>query len=162
MNIRARPVFRLLAAAMALAAILLTRRAAALIALNLTANSGLGFGRIVATATAGTVTVSPLGGRTSSGGVVLGSGFGASAAAFTVSGQPNTGYSITLPSSCTLSGGGSSMTADSFLSNPVNGMNVDVGPGGTASLTVGATLHVGASQRSAAYSGTYMVTVAYD
>jgi hypothetical protein len=152
----------LLAAATALVAVLLTRRAGAQVAIGLTANSSLGFGRIVATATAGTVTVSPLGGRSSSGGVVLGSGFGKGAAAFTVSGQANAGYSIMLPSSCTLSGGGSSMTVDTFLSNPLNGQNVDVGPGGTASLTVGATLHVGASQRAATYSGTYAVTVAYD
>ncbi|HXO20042.1 MAG TPA: DUF4402 domain-containing protein [Thermoanaerobaculia bacterium] len=158
MRVRAR---QLLAAAMALGAILLTRRAAAVIAIDLTTNSNLGFGQIVATATAGTVTVSPLGGRTASGGVLLGNGFGASVASFAVSGQPNAGYSVTLPSSCVLSGGGSSMTADTFLSNPASAQNL-VGPAGTASFTLGATLHVGGGQRSASYSGTYAVNVAYD
>lgn len=155
------PVRPLLAAAMALAAVLFTRRASAVIAIDLTTNSNLGFGRIVATATAGTVTVSPLGGLTSSGGVVMGNAFGASAASYSVSGQPNAGYSITLPSSCTLSGGGSSMTADGFLSNPASGQSL-IGPGGTGSFSLGATLHVGASQRSAPYSGAYALTVAYD
>ena len=158
MRLRARP---LMAAATALVAILLARRAAAVIAIDLTANANLGFGQIVATTTAGTVTVLPQGGRTSSGGVVLGNGFAASAAAFAVHGQPNAAYSITMPSSCVLSGGGSSMTADSFLSYPPSGQNL-VGSAGTASFTAGATLHVGANQRSAAYSGTYAITVSYD
>jgi len=158
MRLRAR---RLIAAATALVAMLLAHRAAAVVAIDLTANADLGFGQIVATTAAGTVTVPPQGGRTSSGGVVLGNGFAASAAAFTVHGQPNAAYSITLPSSCVLSGGGSSMTADGFLSNPPSGQNL-VGPAGTASFTAGATLHVGAGQRSAAYSGTYAITVSYD
>ena len=158
MRLSARP---LMAAATALVAILLARRAAAVIAIDVTANADLGFGQIVATTTAGTVTVPPQGGRTSSGGVVLGNGFAASAAAFTVHGQPNAAYSITLPSSCVLSGGGSSMTADSFLDSHHNGMTV-VGPTGMASFTAGATLHVAARQPSAAYSGTYSVTVSYN
>jgi hypothetical protein len=158
MRSKARP---LMAAATALVAVFVAHRAAAVIAIDLTANANLGFGQVVATATAGTVTVPPQGGRTSSGGVVLGNGFAASAAAFIVHGQPNAAYSITLPSSCVLSGGGSSMTADSFLSNPPSGQNL-VGSAGTASFTAGATLHVGASQRSAAYSGTYAITVSYD
>jgi len=149
------------AAAAALVAILLARPAGAVIAIDLAANADLGFGQIVATTTAGTVTVLPQGGRTSSGGVVLGNGFAASAAAFSVHGQPNAAYSITLPSSCVLSGGGSSMTADSFVSNPPGGQNL-VGAAGTASFTAGATLHVSANQRSAAYSGTYAITVSYD
>ena len=158
MRLRART---LIAAATALVAMLVAHRAAAVIAIDLTASADLGFGQIVATTAAGTVTVPPLGGRTSSGGVVLGNGFAASAAAFSVHGQPNAAYSITLPSSCVLSGGGSSMTADSFLSNPPGGQNL-VGAAGTASFTAGATLHVGANQRSAAYSGTYAITVSYD
>jgi hypothetical protein len=48
----------------------------------------------------------------------LGKGFAASAASFTVHGQPNAAYSITLPSSCVLSGADGSMTADTFVSNP--------------------------------------------
>ena len=158
MRLRAGP---LMAAATALVAILLAHRAAAVTPLNLTANANLGFGKIMATATAGTVTVSPMGAITSSGGVVLGNGSAASAANFTVQGQPNASYSITLPTSVVLSGGGSSMTADSFLDSHHNGMTV-VGPTGMASFTAGATLHVAARQPSAAYSGTYSVTVSYN
>jgi hypothetical protein len=151
----------ILAATVAVIALLPPRHAAAIIAADLIANSSLTFGRLVATATAGAVTVSPSGARTSSGGVVLGSAFGASAAAFTVNGQPNAGYTIMLPSSCALSGGGGAMTVDTFLSGPANGQNL-VGSNGTASFTVGATLHVGASQSSASYSGSCVVMIAYD
>ncbi len=150
---------RLAAAAMILLAMLPTR-GAAVIAIDVTTQSNLGFGQIVATTTSGAVTVSPAGGRTRSGGVVLGNGFGVSAASFAVTGEPNTGYSITLPSPCTLSGGGSSMTADGFTSSPSGAGNL--GPSGTQSVSMGATLHVGSGQAAAAYAGTYAVTLAYN
>lgn len=149
-----------LVALLLLLAILLARRAAAVVGINLTANSNLGFGQAVATVTPGAVTVSPEGVRTVSGGVVLGNGFGASAASFTVTGEPNVNYSITLPSSGVLTGAGSSMSVDEFTSSPDGSGNL--GPGGTQVVTLGATLHVGAPQLSAAYSGTYFVTVSYN
>ncbi|MEO8505739.1 MAG: DUF4402 domain-containing protein [Acidobacteriota bacterium] len=125
-----------------------------------TTQGNLGFGQIVATTVAGTVTVSPVGSRTSSGGVLLGNGLGVSAATFAVIGEPNASFSITLPTPCTLSSGGSSMTLDSFTSHP-NGSG-NLGPAGSQSVTLGATLHVGAAQAAAAYSGSYNVTVAYN
>jgi hypothetical protein len=151
--------FRLAAPAMILLAMLPTR-GAAVIAIDVTTQSNLGFGQIVATTTSGTVTVSPASSRTRSGGVVLGNALGVSAASFAVSGEPNTGYSITLPSLCTLSASGSSMTADAFTSSP--GGSGNLGPSGSQSVTLGATLHVSSGQAAAAYSGTYSVTVAYN
>jgi len=152
--------FRFVAAAIQLFAMFFPTLAEAVIALDVTAQSNLVFGQVVATSTSGTVTVSPTGGRTQSGGAVLANGFGVSAASFAVTGEPNTSYSITLPSSCTLSGGGGSLTVDGFTSSP-NGTGM-LGPGGTQSVTLGATLHVGSGQRSAAYSGTYAITLAYN
>ncbi len=126
----------------------------------LSANSNLSFGQIVATRSPGSVTVTPGGVRSSSGGVVLGRTVGFSPASFTVSGDANANYVITLPASVTFSAGGKSMTVDTFTSNPSG--SGTLGAAGTQTLSVGATLHVGSAQQSSAYSGSYAVTVAYD
>jgi len=128
--------------------------------IDLITNANLGFGQLVATTTSGTVTVSPSGGRSTSGGVVLGSSAGVSAAAFTVTGHPLLAYSITLPSSCSLSGGGSSMNVDTFTTNP--SQSGVLGSDGTQAMTLGAKLHVAAMQPKAVYSGTYTVVVNYN
>jgi len=149
----------LAAMTMALLALAPTPRAAAVIALEATTQSNLAFGQIVATSSAGAVTVWPNGSRTASGGVVLGNAFGVSAASFAVTGEPNSSYGITLPSPCTLSAAGASMTADVFTSNPSG--SGSLGPSGTQTVTMGATLRVGSRQVSAGYSGSYAVTLAY-
>ena len=68
-------------------------------------------------------------------------------------------YSITLPSSATLTSGGDTMTIDTF--------NHDAGgtptlSGGSDTFNVGATLNVGATQAGGTYSGTFSVTVNYN
>lgn len=149
-----------LALAAALLAISLPGGADAVLPIDLTTGANLGFGKVVATATAGTVTVAPSGSRSAAGGVALGNAMGASPASFTVTGEPNTAYSITLPSAVALSAGASSMTADGFTSTPSGEGNL--GPSGTQTIAVGATLHVGAQQSPAFYSGTYLVVVSYN
>jgi hypothetical protein len=128
--------------------------------LAVTTRSDLGFGQLVATASSGTVTVSPAGGRTYGGGVILANGLGVSAGAFALTGDLHASYSITLPSECTLSGGGGSMTVDQFSSSPSGAGSL--GPAGSQMVTLGATLHVGAAQASGSYSGTYAVMLAYN
>jgi hypothetical protein len=152
--------WRRVAVAMAVLSLLPARETAAA-PLAATNQSDLGFGQIVATATPGTVTVSPSGGRTASGGVVLGNGFGVGAATFAVSGDPDTSFSITQSGPCTLSASDSSMTADLSVSSLPSGAGV-LGPNGTLTVTVGATLSVGARQAAGAYSGTYHFTLAYN
>jgi len=149
----------LTAAGTALGVILLTR-AAATLGIALTTNSGLKFGQIVATASPGTVMVTPAGFRSASGGVALGSSFGVAPASFTVTGDANASYSITLPGSVSLSGGTGSMMVDTFTSSP-NGSG-NLGAGGTQILSMGATLHVGAGQHSTSYSGFCAVDIAYE
>jgi hypothetical protein len=154
-------ISRLLGAATTLLAMFSTRGAGALLPLVVLNLSNLGFVQVLATTTSGTVTLSPSGGRTRSGGAFLGNGLGVSAAAFTIIDAPFASYSITLPSSCTLAAGGSSMTANGSTSSPSGTGNL--GLLGTQTVTLGATLHVGPGQAAAAaYSGTYSVTLAYN
>ncbi|HEY3348630.1 MAG TPA: DUF4402 domain-containing protein [Thermoanaerobaculia bacterium] len=128
-------------------------------AISLTKNADLAFGDLTSGATAGTVRIAPNGNRTRTGGVtLLASPVGA--ASFTVStptGSRN--YTIVLPGSATLtSGGGFTMTVNAFTSTPSGSGKTN---GGTLqqTLTVGATLQVGANQRPGTYSGTFLVTV---
>ncbi len=112
---------------------------------------------MLTTGTAGTVTVTPAGAR-SSVDVDLFGGF-PSAATFNVTGASGANYSITLPSSATLTSGGNTMTVDTYTD--------DAGAtptlvGGSDTFNVGATLHVGATQVSGTYSGTFAVTVNYN
>jgi hypothetical protein len=127
--------------------------------IGLTPPSTLAFGRAVASSSPGTVVVSPAGDRTSTGGVTLINGGVAGAASFTVTGNANAAYSITF-STATLSGGSASMTIDAFTCSPTSSA-WNLGASGSQIVYVGATLHVGASQAAAAYSGSYAVTVAY-
>lgn len=137
-----------------------TRGRAADLPLAVTTQSQLGFGQMVATASPGTVTVSPAGGRTRAGGTFLGNAFGVGAGSFALTGNPNASYSITLPADCTLSGSAGDLAVDLFATNPSDAGTL--GPTGSQVMTLGATLHVGAAQASGTYSGTYAVTLAYN
>ena len=73
----------------------------------------LKFGQIVRSASAGTVTLAAAtGDRSAMGGVTLGLVDGARAAEFAVTGEPSYAFSITLPTSITLSKSGSNATMD--------------------------------------------------
>lgn len=127
---------------------------------DLITTDNLGFGKIVATGATGAVTVTPDGSRSASGGAALGGPFGTSAAGFTAGGLANASYSITLPLSALLTSGLQTMTVDTFTSSPSGSGNL--GPGGSQTVKVGATLHVGASQGQGAYSGTFVVIISYN
>ncbi|MDP1536349.1 MAG: DUF4402 domain-containing protein [Burkholderiales bacterium] len=132
---------------------------AAVIAISNT--QGLVFGKFVA-ASGGTITVSPAGVRSASGGVVLVSSGAGAAAQFAVSGDANVAYAISLPGDGTvsLSSGANSMAVNVFTSSPnLSGL---LGAGGTQTLLVGATLSVGGNQASGGYSGAFVVTVNYN
>jgi hypothetical protein len=147
--------FRIAAAAILLAVVASSAEAA----ISLTKTADLAFGDLTSGATAGTVRIAPGGGRTRTGGVtLLASTTGA--ASFTVStpsGSRN--YSIVLPASTTLtSGGGFTMTVNTFRSNPGGSGTTSAGAH-TQTLNVGATLQVSANQKPGTYTGTFTVTV---
>jgi Domain of unknown function (DUF4402) len=139
----------------------------------ITNSAGLAFGSFVAGA-GGTVTVSPLGVRTNTGGVVLIPAGGGAAASFNVVGRqrganqnPNHthSYSITLPANgtVTITSGANSMAVNNFVSNPPAGNGTGTLAVGTITqtLTVGARLTVAAGQAPGSYSGTFNVTVVF-
>ncbi len=125
--------------------------------ISISSTGDMDFGTMLTTGTAGTVTVTPAGAR-SSVNVDLFGGLPA-AAAFNATGASGQTYSITLPSSATLSSGGNTMTVDTFTDDAGATPTLS---GGSDTFNVGATLHVGATQVSGTYSGTFSVTVNYN
>lgn len=130
-------------------------------ALSVAQTAELGFGAMTTGSTGGSASISTSGGRTCSGGVQCLATDAGGPARFTVSGDPLTNYTITLPSSVTLSDGAShSMTVDSFVDSL--GGTGTTNLSGTDSFTVGATLQINAGQPVGGYSGEFTVTVNYE
>ena len=127
---------------------------------GITNSRGLAFGELVSSVTLGTAAVSPAGARTLTGGVSSGNSGGVTSASFTVTGLPLFTYSITFGGSGLLTSGSHTMTVDTFASTPSG--SGQLGLLGSQTLTVGATLHVSASQSSGSYTGTFSVTVVYN
>jgi spore coat protein U-like protein len=141
---------------------------------TLSKTGDLHFGSITPSGTAGTVTVSPAGVRTSNGGVILAGG-SPTAASFSGQGSRNQQIRITfdiLGATLNRTIGGASMTANNFIAQGLlaNGL-APLGSSGTGqrfriaatsgafSFTVGARLNVSANQAPGAYVGTFDVTV---
>ena len=116
----------------------------------------MNFGNIVAGA-AGTVALSVTNNRTATGVTLPTATPGTvSAAVFTVTGLANSTYSISLPAAFTITGAGTPMTVDNFVSTPTP---TGVLALGTQVLTVGATLHVAANQAAGLYTNPTGLTV---
>lgn len=131
-------------------------------AIAISSTATLNFGQIAPSGTAGTVSVSTAGVRSSAGGVTLGNQVTVAAATFAVTGAPNNLYTVVLPADGTItltSGGSPAMAVDGFVSDPASPGTLN--GGGSDTLRVGATLSVGVNQPNGNYSGTFNVTVAY-
>src|SRR5665647_1337739 len=118
--------------------------------LALTKVSDMNFGTIAVTGTAGTVVLGTDNSRTAVGPALVPPAAGV-AASFTVSGDGNRTFAITLPANgtVTLISGGNSMAANTFVHNAGASPALNAG---TAAFTVGATLSVGAAQASGIYT----------
>jgi hypothetical protein len=125
--------------------------------ISISVGADMEFGTMLTTGTAGTVTVTPAGAR-SSVNVDLFGGV-PSAASFDVTGESGQIYSIILPSSATLTSGGDTMTVDTFTDDAGASPTL---VGGSDTFNVGATLNVGATQAAGTYSGTFAMTVNYN
>lgn len=127
---------------------------------TVTATRNLALGRFVAAA-GGTITLTPDGVRSSTGGIILLAGGSATSASFSLAesgtGTPLAWTSITLPASATLTSAGASMTLTNFTSNPEHRFTA-----GAQDLSVGATLQVGPNQAAGNYTGSFSVSVNYE
>ena len=124
----------------------------------ITKDVDMNFGNLAVNASVGTVVITPAGARSATGGVsFLAATPGTiTAASFTVTGLAAATYSITLPvGAITISSGANNMTVDTWTSSPTPTGTLT---GGTETLTVGATLNVGASQAA----GTYISPTPFD
>jgi hypothetical protein len=128
--------------------------------ITLTNTQGLAFGNIASSAATGSVTISPLGIRSHSGGVTPSAIGTYNNAVYTATGENNATYSISLPASVAITSGSNSMTVNGFTSDP-NATGLLNGTG-SQTINVGATLNVNANQATGDYTGTYNVTIAYN
>jgi len=134
--------------------------------ISITNTQGLDFGDIVSQIDAFTVTMSASGARTDASGLTgdqspLLSTDAGNQALFTITGEEDYKFSVTLPTSIELTATGATpMTVNNFTSN-LNASNNTL-TGGSVDLSVGATLNVNATQQAGAYTGTFDVTVAYE
>lgn len=148
-----------------------TVQVAILTAGSIVKKSDLDFGGIIATTAAGTVTVTPAGARTQTGGAILaGSSF--SEAIFEGKGsRRNQQIIVTLPTSIQITrvSGTQTMTVDNFtmgtsptLAAVAAGRRFRIVPAdATYEFPVGATLSVGANQTPGSYTGLFTIDVAY-
>ena len=125
--------------------------------MTVTNTAPLDFGSLAPGAVAGTVVISPAGGRATTGGVSGISGtFGPGAFNVAITSGSATFFFL-LPTTATLSSGANTMTVNAFTSNPPPNSATVPGPPGSRSLSVGATLNVGANQPAGTYTGTYSI-----
>ena len=137
----------------------------------ITTVTDLNFGILSVGTVGGTVVVQPTpgGGCTVSqtGDVDVGSTTGATAtcAQFDITGANNAFYSVTLPTSVTITdGGANSMTVNNFQACSITTSlctSYQLDNTGYDQLTVGATLNVNGGQAQGTYTGTFQVTVEY-
>ena len=127
---------------------------------TITKTADLVFGTVSAGTTAGTVVMSTAGARSATGGAALSSTATGGTAKFNLTGNSNSTFSITLPSSTSLTGPGTAMTLNAFTSTPSSTGTFN--GSGSATLAVGGTLSIGANQTAGSYTGSFSVTVDYN
>lgn len=131
--------------------------------IGITNTAAMNFGNVAVSTVAGTVVLTPAGGRSTTGGCTLPATTGTvSAATFNVTGADGYTYAITLPSTdVTITDGTNNMIVNTFTSNPSGTGTLT---GGSEALTVGATLNVSGSQVAGTYTTAtpFTVTVNYN
>jgi len=126
--------------------------------ISISETAAMSFGSVTTSAALGTVVITTAGARSVTGGVGALGGSPA-AAAFSVAGEGTSSYTVTLPASTSLTGTGAPMVVDGI--NITGALSRSLS-GGADTFSLGATLHVNASQASGAYSGSYTVSVNYN
>ena len=134
----------------------ITGNATAQIAIPVTISesTALDHGTVTASGSLGTVTISVAGVRGVTGGVTE-LGGSPSQGIFAVTGEANNAFTTTMDATSSLSGPGTAMIATLSNDAPSNLSS------GSATINVGSSLAVAASQTAGAYSGTFSITVNY-
>ena len=121
--------------------------------ISIAKNTDLNFGTLAASATAGTVVIDYVNGRTKTGGVKLLAGSAAEkTAVFTVTGEGTNTFSISIPSSITLTNGASQTMVVNSITCQEGTSNQLIS--GTKVLKVKGTLVVSANQNAGVYTNT--------
>lgn len=116
--------------------------------------ANLSFGTIAPSGTAGSVTITNGGSRSASN-VDLFTSDAGSAGQFSVTGEGTSTFSTSIPGINLVSG--SDTMAATFTNDAPSALT-----SGAATINVGGSITVGASQPTGSYSGTFTVTVAYN
>jgi hypothetical protein len=128
-----------------------------------TSGAGLNFGQVVAAGEGGTVVLTPAGSRSVTGDTKLGNETGKSVASFKVTGEGNSMYTISLPSTATLTG-----VTDNSVTTTIGTFKCSIDDlqgqlsSGQQTFTVGATLTVPKDLKAQVYDGSFEVTVTYN
>jgi len=142
--------------------------------ITIAAADPLSFGKFVNGASGGTVVVTTAGTRSATGTVVLSTaGAGWSDGTFTVTGETDATFSISIPATVTLEETGvgtttmvvttfSDLTGTTATSTAAGNVTTGTLTAGTQTIHVGGELAVGATQVAAPYAGTYDVVVEYN
>ena len=128
--------------------------------------NGLRFGQFIRPVAAGTMTIDIAGAATATGGVVAGytivqTGTGRGPATFALTGRPNRQCDVILPVLAVLTSGVQTMTVTNFTANTNGGGKIRLDASGFAQLIVGGRLNVAANQAVGNYTGSYILTVAF-
>jgi hypothetical protein len=129
--------------------------------IDIAKEADLAFGNIIASASAGTVTVDFANGRTQSGGATFPSVLGTiTSAQFKVTGLGGVAYTITLPADeeVKLTGAGADMNLTDFAHNATEVLDGI----GEETFQVGATLQVNGNQAAGTYTGQFDAIVNYN
>lgn len=136
---------------------------ASALSLSLSNTRSLDFGRFVA-GSGGTITISPIGARSRTGGVILMNSAGAGQASFSLQtsndGSADKAVMVSLPvnGEVSLTNGQHSMPVQNFVNGSGDLMPLSAG---NATLEIGATLRVAPNQPPGRYTGTFRLTVNY-
>jgi hypothetical protein len=129
---------------------------------NLVSTSALSFGTFASTS-GGRITIEPATGfRSATGSIwLVNQGPASSPARVTVTHVANASYSVLLPidDAASLSNGGSAMSLRSFTAHP--GLSGILGPSGSQTISIGATMVIGPLPAEGNYSGSLSVTILF-
>ena len=132
--------------------------------ITLKAISSLQFGTIAQPVAGGTLVLSPQSTITTTGDVgasrAIAQSTAPAPASFSVTGASGALFSVSGPTSVTLSNGSKTMTVSSFTINS-SFSGAQIGVNGSATFNIGATLTIGPAQAIGTYTGTFPITVTY-